>query len=308
MRREFSDLIEKLAKEEDIIFLTGDLGYNAFENLQESLGERFINTGVAEQNMIGMAAGMAKKGNKVFCYSIAPFATYRCLEQIRVDVCIHDLPVFIVGNGGGYGYGIMGATHHAIEDIACLSGLPNMTCYIPSFTEDVEASTREIVELGKPAYLRLGYGKKNPGNIKTFKSVNTIFQSLDPEVTVLALGPVIQNIIDGVEGTDYKERIDLFSAVKIPFHELNASFFESVRKTKNLLVIEEHIARGGLGEYISLILMEQGIKLNKFKSLHALGYPNKRYGSQSYHQSQSGLDAENIQKIVKEWISQTQYH
>jgi transketolase len=88
--------------------------------------------------MVGVAAGLAYKGFEVFTYSIAPFAIYRCFEQIKIDVCIHNLPVFIVGNGGGYGYGIMGATHHAIEDIACVSSLPNMTCWIPAFTEDVE--------------------------------------------------------------------------------------------------------------------------------------------------------------------------
>src|ERR1035438_1328963 len=112
MRKTFSNIIEKIGEDDKIIFLTGDLGFNAFENIQTKMKDRFINTGVAEQNMIGMAAGMASKGYSVFCYSIAPFVTYRCLEQIRVDVCFHKLPVFIVGNGGGYGYGIMGATHH----------------------------------------------------------------------------------------------------------------------------------------------------------------------------------------------------
>src|SRR3972149_3068805 len=126
MRKIFSDSIEKAAlRDEKIIFITGDLGFNAFENLQKSIGDRFINAGVAEQNMIGLAAGLAYKGYKVFCYSIAPFIVYRCLEQTRNDVCFHKLPVFIVGNGGGYGYGIMGSTHHALSDIACLAGLPD---------------------------------------------------------------------------------------------------------------------------------------------------------------------------------------
>ncbi|HXP53207.1 MAG TPA: transketolase, partial [Bacteroidia bacterium] len=108
MRKTFSNTIEELAiADEKILFLTGDLGYNAFEGLQEKLKDRFINMGVAEQNMISAAAGMAYKGYKVFCYSIAPFIVYRCLEQFRNDVCFHDLPVFLVGNGGGYGYGIM---------------------------------------------------------------------------------------------------------------------------------------------------------------------------------------------------------
>jgi transketolase len=133
LRKTFSDTIQKLAeKDESILFLTGDLGFNAFENLREVMGERFINTGVAEQNMIGVAAGLAHQGFKVFCYSIAPFIVYRCLEQFRNDVCFHKLPVFMVGNGGGYGYGIMGSSHHALEDIACLSGLPRSASTTPS--------------------------------------------------------------------------------------------------------------------------------------------------------------------------------
>ena len=109
MRKHFSNYIEKVVGEhDDIVFITGDLGYGALENLAAKMGDRFINAGVAEQNMIGIAAGMASQGYRVICYSIAPFVVYRCLEQIRNDVCFHNLPVFVVGNGGGYGYGIHG--------------------------------------------------------------------------------------------------------------------------------------------------------------------------------------------------------
>src|SRR6185295_6269735 len=126
MRQQFSDYVERVAGERrDLVFVTGDLGYNALENVRRRLGARFINAGVAEQNMVSMAAGMASRGLQVICYSIAPFIVYRCLEQIRNDVCFHNLPVFLVGNGGGYGYGIMGSSHHCLEDLGALSGLPN---------------------------------------------------------------------------------------------------------------------------------------------------------------------------------------
>src|SRR3954470_2324434 len=160
MRKHFSTYLEKVASEnDDIIFITGDLGYNALENLATKMGDRFINAGVAEQNMIGVAAGMASQGYRVICYSIAPFVVYRCLEQIRNDVCFHNLPVYIVGNGGGYGYGIMGSSHHAIEDIACLSGLPNMRCFVPAFIEDMKACLDDMFSKRSPAYFRLGLGK-----------------------------------------------------------------------------------------------------------------------------------------------------
>ena len=95
--------------------------------------------------MIGIAAGLAVKGYKVFCYSIAPFIVYRCLEQIRNDVCFHDLPVFMVGNGGGYGYGIMGSSHHAISDLASISSLPNIKSWIPNTANDVNQITERIL-------------------------------------------------------------------------------------------------------------------------------------------------------------------
>ncbi|HXA02662.1 MAG TPA: hypothetical protein VNW99_11780, partial [Cytophagaceae bacterium] len=198
MRNEFSQIIERIGKEnEKIIFMSGDLGYKALEGVQKALGDRFINMGVAEQNMISAAAGMAHEGYKVFCYSIAPFIVYRCLEQTRNDVCFHNLPVFLVGNGGGYGYGIMGSSHHAIEDLATLRGLPNMTCYVPSFLEDLGSAMNQIISEGGPAYLRLGSGKKNPYQ----NSDNTFFKQLTKsshasEVTVLSTGPVTNNITE----------------------------------------------------------------------------------------------------------------
>src|SRR5579871_5780458 len=157
MRKHFSAYVEQLADtNDDIVFITGDLGYNALENLRAKLGGRFINSGVAEQSMISIAAGMAYQGYRVICYSIAPFVVYRCLEQVRNDVCFHDLPVYIVGNGGGYNYGVLGSSHHALEDIATLSGLPNMHCYVPAFIEDMNVCLDEMFAKRKPSYLRLG--------------------------------------------------------------------------------------------------------------------------------------------------------
>src|SRR5204863_5190911 len=118
-------------------------------------GARFLNAGVAEQSMMGIAAGVALTGRRPWVYSIAPFATYRCLEQIRNDVCLHALPVRIVGNGGGFTYGIMGSTHHALEDLAVLKVLPNMQLFFPCAGDQVEAAVRAMADLAGPAYLRL---------------------------------------------------------------------------------------------------------------------------------------------------------
>ena len=126
MRNAFCSALVAMSAERKFVFFTGDLGFNALEPLQEAMGGRFINAGVAEQNMVSVAAGAASIGEQCWVYSIAPFVYARPFEQIRNDVCLHDFDVKLVGNGGGYGYGVMGATHHAIEDYGVLCSLQNM--------------------------------------------------------------------------------------------------------------------------------------------------------------------------------------
>lgn len=137
MRRAFCEgLLQEHAREE-LMFLTGDLGFQALEPLRSALGKRFLNAGVAEQNMVSVAAGLARQGFRPWLYSIAPFLYARAFEQIRNDVCLHRLPVVLVGNGGGYGYGVMGSTHHALEDYGILLTLNGMDAMIPAFDNDL---------------------------------------------------------------------------------------------------------------------------------------------------------------------------
>lgn len=295
MRNEFSkkalDIINSNYKS---VFISGDLGYNALEGIQSAAGNRFINAGVAEQNMVGVAAGLAYKGFEAFVYSIAPFAVYRCLEQIKIDVCIHDLPVYIVGNGGGYGYGIMGATHHAIEDIGCISAMPNMTCWIPAFNEDVDFCLEQIITLKKPAYLRLGMGKPYSKKEKIGR-INQIVKSDSPQVTIIALGPVVINALEAVAEVD---NVDVFTIVAIPVLEIIEALEKSISTTKKIIVVEEHVERGGLAEHLLSTFAKKEIHIEKFVSLHAKGYPGKLYGNQAFHQQESGLDTENIKKVI----------
>lgn len=303
MRKEFSNAIEKLAVEdESIIFITGDLGYNALENLKEKMGNRFINAGVAEQNMIGVAAGFAHKGYKVFCYSIAPFIVYRCLEQFRNDVCFNNLPVFIVGNGGGYGYGIMGSSHHTLEDIACLSGLQNANVWVPGFADEVESVIQKIVSEGKPAYLRLGAGKTTPEGSYETGSFKVIHRGSEAAVTVFALGPIVNNVLAALaEEPTIAAQVNVVSALHFPL-QIESDLYELLAATPKILVAEEHVGTGGLAQQLSVQLLEKGIRIDAFKSLKAEGYPNKRYGSQSYHQKLSNLDPESIISNIKKLL------
>ena len=136
MRKQLCDALVARSADPRMVFLTGDLGFMALEPLQAAMGNRFINAGVAEQNMITVAAALARQGLETWAYSIAPFLYARPFEQIRNDIAFHRLPVRLIGNGGGYGYGVMGPTHHAIEDYGVLLTLPNMAVYAPVFDAD----------------------------------------------------------------------------------------------------------------------------------------------------------------------------
>lgn len=295
MRVEFSQSIEQLATEDDsIVFITGDLGYNAFENLRDKLGNRFINAGVAEQNMVGVAAGMAYKGYKVFCYSIAPFVVYRCLEQFRNDVCFHDLPVFLVANGGGYGYGIMGSTHHTLEDLACLSGLPHATSYVPAFSDEITPFIKQIVEKSGPAYLRLGAGKATPEGSVQSGSFKTVHRPENPEITVVTLGPITNNALTAIAGhPDLEKTVTVIAANTFPL-QMTSEVRDILAASTKIIIAEEHNSIGGLAQQLSVQMLELGIHPESFVSLRAQGYPEKRYGSQQYHQQHSHLDAESI--------------
>ena len=295
MRNEFSKTIEKIAKEKsNLIFLTGDLGFMALENVRRVMGNRFVNAGVSEQNMISMAAAMAHENLQVICYSIAPFASIRPAEQIRLDVCLHKKNVKIVGNGGGYGYGIMGSTHHALEDIAVLSCFQNMHCYIPFCNEDVESTVNHLLNHDEPAYLRLGYGiLPKEFSLKNFEPVRKVKSG--NKITIVGMGPVLNNIAKTLIEPDLA---DVFVVSELPLNSLSEELIESLIRTKKLLVVEEHVERGGLGEHLTLRLASLGLTY-KFEHRFAKGYPNGLYGSQSYHQKQCGLDAISLSETLK---------
>lgn len=160
MRNAFAKTITALAKADPrIVLLSGDIGNRMFDEFKGLFPDRFYNCGVAEANMTGVAAGLALSGFRPVTYTIAPFNTYRCFEQIRLDLCYHNLPVVVAGVGGGLSYAGLGATHHSCEDIACLRALPNMTVLCPGDAVEVALLLAQAVQGPGPSYLRLG--KKN---------------------------------------------------------------------------------------------------------------------------------------------------
>src|SRR5262245_50146263 len=164
MRNAFADELTKLGRADDrVVMLSGDIGNRLFDKFKDACPDRFYNCGVAEANMMGVAAGMALSGLRPVAYTITPFITTRCLEQIRVDVCYHNVPVTIVAVGAGMAYASLGPTHHACEDISLLRSLPNMKVVCPADAHEVRAAMRAAMHQDGPVYIRLG--KKGEPNV-----------------------------------------------------------------------------------------------------------------------------------------------
>jgi transketolase len=287
MRAEFARaMVALFQRRPDLVFITGDLGYMALEGVAQTFGERFINAGVAEQNAVSLAAGLAREGQLPWVYSTAPFVVLRPYEQIRNDVCLHGLPVKLVGNGGGYGHGIMGPTHHALEDVGAMRGLANMRIYLPLTEADVEPAIGMMAADPKPNYLRLNTGARIPGDVPVFAPWRRL--KTGRRCVVIGMGPVLGNIYE-VADRDLLDDLEIWSVGMMPLEGLPAELVTSINQKGRVLTIEEHHRACGLGEALSHLLLTQSLAPRSFRSLHGVGYPDGRHGSQRWHQEQSGL-------------------
>ena len=270
----------------DLVFITGDMGYMALEGLAQVYGERFVNAGVAEQNAVSVAAGLARAGHLPWVYSAAVFTVLRPYEQIRNDVCLHELPVKLVGNGAGYAYGIMGATHHALEDVGAMRALPNMKVYLPLVATDLLPVVNAMAEDPRPNYLRLGLSAKIPGEIPVFAA----WRRLKPgrSAVVIGMGPVLQGLYD-LGRPDLLDELEIWCVGNFPLEDIPPELASSIQEKGRVISIEEHYRPGGLGEALSCLLLTSGVLPRPLVCLHAAGYPSGRYGSQRWHLEESGL-------------------
>ena len=301
MRDEFAQAMIALFRERnDLVFVTGDVGFMALEGIAQTYGERFINAGIAEQNMVSLAAGLAREGHLAWVYSMAPFVAFRPYEQIRTDVCLHRLPVKLVGNGGGYGYGIMGATHHALEDVGAMRVLPNMRLYVPLTATDVGQVVEMMAQDPLPNYLRLNTPARIPAEVPPFAPWRRLKRGRT--AVVVGLGPVLGNLYE-LGDQDLLDELELWSVGTFPLEELPADLIASIGAKRPVVTIEEHYLSGGLAEALSYRLLSQGVYPPSFTSLHAKGYPSGRYGSQRWHQAESGLAGQalraQLERVVR---------
>ena len=300
MRDAFIEELTILAKADpSIMLLTGDLGFGVLTNFAAQYPDQFINVGVAEQNMAGLAAGLALEGHKVYTYSIANFTTLRCLEQIRNDICYHEADVTSVSVGAGFSYGQLGVSHFATEDLAILRALPNMMVVAPSDPWEAKILTRQMASISGPKYLRIDKGSagsaENVVDVRLGKG-RVVREGLD--VTIVSIGGILAEALTASEilaklGVD--ARVITMNSLK-PFDD--TIIFEACQNTGGLIAIEEHVEIGGLAGSISEACLTAGI-IPKF--FHRVGlqdeYPSI-VGDQSYLRKAYNLNADKIVSIA----------
>ena len=301
MRTAFiQELLEIAKKDPRIVLMVGDLGFGVVTPFMEHLPQQFVNAGVAEQNMTGMAAGMALSGKIVFTYSIANFPVIRPLEQIRNDVCYHNANVRIVSVGGGMAYGALGPSHHATEDIAVMRAMPNMIVVAPGDPVEARLATRALVEYQGPAYLRLGRAGEPiiHKNWPEFRLGRAIQLREGNDITLISTGGVLPEVVQAADMLQEKG----FSVRVLSMHTVKPLDVEAVlsaaRETKAIFTVEEHSIIGGLGSAVAEVLAEHNGPRPLFKRLGIPAQFSAEVGSQKYLRSLYQLDAPGIVKQV----------
>ncbi len=301
MRNAFCAAMSDRSVERGMVFFTGDLGFMALEPLQARMGPRFINAGIAEQNMISVAAGVASLGEQCWTYSIAPFVFGRPFEQIRNDVCLHDFDVKMVGNGGGYGYGVMGGSHHALEDYGVLLALQNMRVYIPAFADDLAPITKRMAEDPHPGYLRLGRCEKPQDfDLPPYAAWRRLLSGTAGVLVVV--GPNAGGLLQEARALAEEARPEIWVVSELPLAlaPMPRACKKRIDELGALYVLEEHVAQGSVGHMIAATLLAAGEAPRTFRHFFAKGYLSGLYGSQAFHRRECGLDATTVLSEIRQ--------
>ena len=301
MRNAFADEITKLGVSDPrVVLLSGDIGNKLFDKFKQHSGDRFLNCGVAEANMMSVAAGMALSGLRPVIYTITPFTTTRCFEQIRVDACYHSVPVTIVGTGAGLSYAELGPTHHSLEDMAILRTLPGMTVLAPCDETELRLGLRAALQQDGPVYMRIGK-KGEPAihkQLPDFRLGKALTVKEGADVCLISTGnimPVVLGAADLLAGQGVSARVESFHTIKPLDTDRLAELFSHYPL---VAVVEEHGRIGGLGGSIS-----EWFAIGEHKQACMLHFGTDdifmhEVGSQDYARRKFGLTAENIAEKV----------
>lgn len=264
MRNEFADELMKLGDHDPrLVMLSGDIGNRLFDKFRARHPSRFFNCGVAEQNMMGVAAGLALSGLRPVAYTITPFVTTRCLEQIRVDVCYHEAPVVIVAVGAGLAYAGLGPTHHSCEDISFLRSLPGMVVCCPGDAWEVRAALGAALKQDHPVYIRMG--KKGEPLVHSdipadFAFGRAITMRTGDEICLVSTGNLLPEVLAAADLLAAQGR----SVRVLSMHTVKpldtAALADAFGRCRIVAICEEHSAIGGLGAAVAEWMVDSGVK------------------------------------------------
>ena len=294
------------AQRRNLTLLSGDIGNRMFDRFKEVAPERFFNCGIAEANMMSLAAGMALSGLRPVIYTITPFTTTRCLEQIRVGVAYHQAPVVIVGTGSGLSYAELGPTHHSLEDLAILRTLPGLNVLAPADSAELVAQLRQALESSNPTYIRIGKKGEPPlhgttANLGIGKA-NLLRDGSD--LLVVGIGPILGEALEAAEAVSasgFSVAVASLGGVKPLDHDF---LIAMAARFPRWLSLEEHGITGGLGSALLEWLSDCHVPAI---SLRRLGVPDRflhELGNQAYTRRQLGLDARGLAQTIRRAIEE----
>lgn len=298
----FEELYLIAKKDRDVILLVGDQGAKSFEKFQKNISSQFINVGPAEQNIISVAAGLALGGKKVFTHAIASFITSRCYEQIKIDIGLMNLPVTILGVGGGYSYESDGPTHHSNQDLAIMRAIPGLT--ILNASDPISLANFPALAHSSPGPVYIRFDK---GTYPLIYKVNHDFKKglhlIKPgkDLTIISTGIMTHRALEITQILKkHNIKVGVIDLYRIkPMNE--NLLLKFLQKTKNIITIEEHLMYGGIGTIISDFLCDHNLRVN-FKRLGLGDNYCFYYGSRNYMHQKEGLDLESLSKNILTWL------
>ncbi len=299
-------LMREAAADPKLTLVTGDLGFGVLKPFWETYPDQFINAGIAEQAMTGLAAGLAREGRTVLTYSIGNFPTLRCLEQIRNDCAYHDANVKVVCVGGGFVYGSLGMSHHATEDMAVLRALPGVTVFTPGDPAEVEAVVPVMLRTPGTCYLRLGRGGEptlHTEPVENWQLPQALTLRKGKDVALLSAGGILTQTVSAAE----KLQAMNVSAEVVSFPCLKPIDEEKIRELagrfQHIVTVEEHTIVGGFGSAVAEVLAESGAGCK----LHRIGMPDVyccTVGTQQYLRGVYEMDDEAICRRTLRWLGE----
>ena len=309
MRKTCLDMVYELAKtDERIIFIGSDLGVGTLKQFKQEMPERFFMEGVSEANMIGMAAGLALEGKIVYANTIATFLTRRCFEQVALDLCLHDVRVRLIGNGGGLVYAPLGPTHLAFEDIAIFRALPRMTILAPADAGEMRRMMPLTVEYPGPIYIRIAKGGDpivTEGNVP-FEIGKAYPMRQGEDALIVSTGVMLKRALDAADllAAEGVEASVLHVPTVKPLDQ--AAILNYAARVPAIVTVEEHTIVGGLGSAVAEILAEANF--SNPKRFKRIGIPDvfpDQYGSQDSLLARYDITAKNIFETIQQLLSKT---